>query len=227
MKHGLDLRGAALLTLTFTLLTHNAHAAMYRCPAPHGEGSVITNLMRESDANERECEPLQARRSSIDAPPREDAARTKNRAPQTGNRKNQEAEAANRFSDEWVSSATTASSNAHSKATTKALTKATNTASKTPHRAVVAADSTDLKPVDPGRADPERRISREAQRERDTDSRKIIQTELSKSQNMVEELRKQVAVLGSGTPEHQRLLASLGRHSVDVDSLKSELARMR
>jgi hypothetical protein len=209
-----------LLGLACAVLMQSAHAAMYRCPAPHGEGSVITNLMREADANERDCEPLQARRSSIDAPPREDAARTKNRAPEAANRKyqaeaanrkNHEAEAANRFSDNWVSSAP----------------KASPRTSKTPTRATVAVSSPDLKPVDPGRADPERRISREAQRERDTDSRKIIQTELSKSQNMVEELRKQVAVQANGTPEYQRLQASLGRHTVDVDSLKSELARMR
>jgi hypothetical protein len=190
-----------LLGLACAVLMQSAHAAMYRCPAPHGEGSVITNLMRESDANERDCEPLQARRSSIDVQQRPAAAGQKNRTASTGDR----------FTDDWVSSAPKASPNT----------------SKTPTRATVAVSSPDLKPVDPGRADPERRISREAQRERDTDSRKIIQTELSKSQNMVDELRKQVAVLASGTPEHQRLQASLGRHTVDVDSLKSELARMR
>ena len=197
-----------LLGLACAVLTQSAHAAMYRCPAPHGEGSVITNLMRESDANERDCEPLQARRSSIDAPPR--GERADGSRGKEGER-DRSGNASNRFSDNWVSSAP----------------KASPKTSKTPTRATVAVSSPDLKPVDPGRADPERRISREAQRERDTDSRKIIQTELSKSQNMVDELRKQVAVQASGTPEHQRLQASLGRHTVDVDSLKSELARMR
>lgn len=190
-----------LLGLACAVLTQSAQAAMYRCPAPHGESSVITNLMRESDANERDCEPLQARRSSIDVQQRPAAAGQKNRTASMGDR----------FSDDWVSSAP----------------KASPKTSKTPTRATVAVSSPDLKPVDPGRADPERRISREAQRERDTDSRKIIQTELNKSQNMVEELRKLVAAQASGTPEHQRLQASLGRHTVDVDSLKNELARMR
>ena len=202
MRPTLWCRGAVLLALASALLAQTAHAAMYRCPAPHGEGSVITNFMREADANQRDCEPLQARRSSIDAPPRQAAAGDKNRAPDTGNR----------FSDDWVSTPPSSS--------TKAVKKA-------PARTGVASAAPTGRPANPNSADPERRISREAQRERDTDSRKILQTELSKSQNTVEELRKLVAVQASGTPEHLRLQASLGRHTVDVDSLKNELARMR
>jgi hypothetical protein len=199
---------------------------MYRCPAPHGEGTVITNLMRERDANERECEPLHARRSTIDEPPRQEQ-RTDQR-PERSNERGR----ATRFSDDWISTPAAGRRQDRTQETrlaAKAAPEPIGTAPSTLVASVVAsaAVSTPLRAAEPAGGEGEKRVSKRVQQERDTDSRKIIQTELSKSLGMVDELRKRGETLVSGTPEHQRLQASLSRHSVDVEALKSELARMR
>ena len=49
-----------------------AQAVLYRCPAPFGEGTVITNLVKEADAPSRSCAPLALRASALDAPLRHD-----------------------------------------------------------------------------------------------------------------------------------------------------------
>jgi hypothetical protein len=198
-----------MMLLAGALLTPPASATMYRCPAPHGEGTVVTNLVRESDANERDCEALHARRSTID-----EAPRSAQRRERLGDR-----EQSNRFSDEWMAAPARPRPPA-SNVAVKGLPSITQSTAPQP-------TATPLRSVEPGGPESEKRVSKRVQQERDTDSRKIIQTELSKSLGMVDELRKRVEVLVAGTPEHQRLQASLTRHSVDVDSLKNELARMR
>ena len=54
-----------------------AQAAMYRCPSPYGEGTVVTNGVDESTAAERGCDALQTRRSTLDGPARSPAAAAK------------------------------------------------------------------------------------------------------------------------------------------------------
>jgi hypothetical protein len=46
-----------------------AAAAMYRCPLPQSPGEgIVTNLLSEADAKQRECVQLSPRRSTLDAP---------------------------------------------------------------------------------------------------------------------------------------------------------------
>ena len=54
-----------------------AQAAMYRCPSPYGEGTVVTNGVDESTAAERGCDALQTRRSTLDGPARSPAPAAK------------------------------------------------------------------------------------------------------------------------------------------------------
>lgn len=62
--HVLPLAAAALATL----LAPAVQAALYRCPSDRADGgTIITNLLRESDAGERGCELLRPRSSSLDS----------------------------------------------------------------------------------------------------------------------------------------------------------------
>jgi hypothetical protein len=62
--------GRLALWLLAAASSASAHAGLYRCPSPFGEGSVITNIVNDSAAADRGCEPLQQRRSALDGEPR-------------------------------------------------------------------------------------------------------------------------------------------------------------
>lgn len=179
---------------------------MYSCPAPHGDGYVITNLMRDADAAERECEPLQGRRSSLDRP----ARRT---PPSTST-------SADTFSDDWISASPRP---AAARVQEPGRSKPRAAPLETPREAVREVSLI----TEPARGDSGRRIAKQTQSERDIDSRKIIESELNKEHAAVAELRKRIESIAKDSPERQRVQESLVRHTADVDSLKSELARMR
>jgi len=46
-----------------------AHAALYRCPSLQEPGrSIVTNLVGDAEARQRDCTPLATRASALDAP---------------------------------------------------------------------------------------------------------------------------------------------------------------
>lgn len=59
------MQGAAGLA---ALIPTAAHAAMYRCPSEHNDGTtIVTNVLHESDATRRSCVVLNTRTSTLDA----------------------------------------------------------------------------------------------------------------------------------------------------------------
>jgi hypothetical protein len=59
---------AAVLAAGLMLVAAPTQAAMFRCPSPFGDGTVVTNGLDEAAAAERGCAALQARRSTLDGP---------------------------------------------------------------------------------------------------------------------------------------------------------------
>jgi hypothetical protein len=72
---------AGLLSLCL-LAALPAHAALYRCPSLQEPGrSIVTNLVGDAEARQRDCTPLATRTSALDAPVKPLPAAAAPRAP--------------------------------------------------------------------------------------------------------------------------------------------------
>ncbi len=191
---------AALATLCtgagLLLGSTSAHAALYRCPSPFAEGLVVTNIVNEVAATERGCEPLQQRRSVLDGP-----------APSAASLATH---AAGRHVDEWMAAPPARAPGG--------LRAAPLRDAKAPAEPVPrAADTGDL------RAEV-KRVDTPTQRARDSDRKRILQSELDAELAAQQSLLSRAA---SGEPaQRQEQLARSQRHAANIDALRRELSRL-
>jgi hypothetical protein len=198
--------GAALATLTtcagLLLGASTAHAALYRCPSPFAEGLVVTNIVNELAATERGCEPLQQRRSALDGP-------LPPTPPAPGS-----ANAAGRHAEDWMAPARTGPRTDQQVGPRRGNRQAAKPlAEPVPTAADTGALRAEVKRVDTS-----------TQRARDSDRKRILQSELEAELAAQQSLLSRAA--SSEPAQRQEQQARSQRHAANIDALRRELSRV-
>lgn len=208
------MRPVFLLVLAGLALAESTQAALMRCPSPHGDGLVITNVLKESDAQDRGCEPLQARRSALDGPAsaaREPARQSVSPPPTS---------ARSAFAESWT---------APQRRSGGKPSAADASRDSDPRLVRELRDMTAAAQSSPPAADDatSRRVPTAVQRQRDSDRRSTLERELATESEAFQRARTQSLALAAGSAARTAADATVHRHAANLDALQREIARLR